>query len=561
VVGFQADLVGSLATTLWLLQAAVGFVLLISIVNVANLLLARAESRTREVAVRHALGASRRRLLRQFLTESLLLGLVGGGLGILVALWALDGVTALIPREAPRAGEIALDAPVVAFAVICSIAAAMVFGLAPILHARRTDLYGALKDGSSRMTANRSRLRARRALVTGEIALAVILVIGCGVMIRSFLRLQRVELGFAPDHLLTFGVEIPEKAYPPPAADAFWHRLHDRLIGLPGVRAAGLVGWLPPSHEISTNAIVFPGRSASDPGEPDWSTDYMQTVDNDAFAALGARVVRGRGFTASDGPGAPRVAMVNESFATRFFHGRDPIGQTVQLLFNGEPVFTVVGVVADVKTGGLDRPAGAELILPLWQSTTAWARPQVPSQLYGIVRTSDDPAALIPAVERAVAEIDPALPLFQVRTMNETVWQAVARPRFLLFLLSAFAGVALMLAAVGIYGVMAHTVAQRSHEIGLRVALGACPADVRAMVLRQAGRLVALGVALGVAGSIALSLVLGGALTEAFYGEAVIQPVLLTGVALAIAATALIATWIPAQRATRVQPTVALRSE
>jgi len=560
-VSFQDDLIGSLATTLWLLQGAVLFVLLISIVNVANLLLARAETRTREVAVRHALGASRRRLVRQFTTESLILGLLGGGLGILVATWAIDGVTALIPRALPRAGEIALDGSAVAFAVACSIAAALVFGLAPILHARRTDLHGALKDGSSRMTGGKARLRVRRTLVIGEIALAVVLVIGCTVMVRSFVRLQRVELGFAPDHLLTFGIDLPEKTYPAATAEAFWRRLDERLRALPDVRAAALVAKLPPSTPMEGDALAFPGRTAGAPGEPDWVTEFVQIADGHMLEALGARLARGRAFTRSDVAGAPPVAMINEAFARKFFRGLDPIGQRIQLPSANNLELTVVGVVADIKQAGIDQPAGADLILSLWQLASMTGNQRGAESMYGVLRTTGDPADLIPAVYRAVAELDPALPLFDVHTMDDVLWEAVARPRFLMFLLTAFAGIALLLAVVGIYGVMAHTVAQRTHEIGLRVALGARPAQVRAMVLRQAATLVAGGVGLGLVAALALSEALGAALRGLFYGEPLAQPVVLAAVALVVTATALLATWLPVRRATRVEPTVALRSE
>jgi putative ABC transport system permease protein len=560
-VAFQADLVGSLSAALWLLQAAVLFVLLISIVNVANLLLARSETRTREIAVRHALGASRRRLLRQFVTESLVLGLAGGGLGILAAMWAIDGVTALIPRAAPRAGEIALDTPVVMFAVACSIAAALVFGLAPILHARRSDLHGALKDGSRGTTGSRARLRVRRALVISELALAVVLVVGCTVMVRSFLRLQRVELGFQPDHLVTFGVELPRKSYPQGADAAFWQRLEDRLRALPGVRAVGLVDDLPPTQRKDSNGIAFPGRSASDRDEPDWITDFSQTASVDAFAALGARLVRGRGLAASDTAEAPGVALVNESFAAKLFRGRDPVGQRIKVLSGSQRELTVVGVIADMSRESIDAPAGTQMTVPLAQYPALWNQPRAPAAMYGVLRTTGDPGELLPAVHRVVAELDPALPVFDARTMDDVLWEAVARPRFLMFLLTSFAGIALLLAAVGIYGVMAHTVAQRTHEIGLRVALGARPAQVRAMVLRQVAVLVAAGVAVGLAAAVALAELLGARLTDAFYGERLAQPVLLAGVALAVIAIALLATWIPVRRATEVQPTVALRSE
>jgi putative ABC transport system permease protein len=560
-VAFHADLVGSLSTTLWLLQGAVLFVLLISIVNVANLLLARSETRTREVAVRHALGASRRRLLRQFVTESLILGLGGGGLGILVAMWAIDGVTSLIPRAAPRAADIMLDGPAVAFAVACSVAAALVFGLAPILHARGTDLHGALKNGSSRMTGSKARLRVRRALVIGEIALAVVLVVGCTVMVRSFLRLQQVNLGFAPEHVLTYGVELPRKSYPYPADAAFWRRLDERMRALPGVRAATLLTQLPPSTPKDIKAFTLPGRIPTDADEPDWVTDFLQIHGDDAVEALGARIVRGRTFTHADVEDSPRVALVNEAFATRFFRGRDPIGQQINLLAKPGLPFTVVGVLGDIKQNGVDQPASTEIVLPLRQYPSTLEPARAPVAMYVVLRTTGDPAELIPLIHRVVAELDPELPLFDVRTMDDVLWEAVARPRFLMFLLTSFAGIALVLAAVGIYGVMAHTVAQRTHEIGLRVALGARPAQVRAMVLRQAAALVAAGVGLGLAAAVALSELLGASLSDMFYGGQLAQPVLLAGVAIAVTATALLATWIPARRATLVQPTVALRSE
>jgi putative ABC transport system permease protein len=562
---FQEDLVGGLSTTLWLLQGAVLLVLLISIVNVANLLLARSETRTREVAVRHALGASRRRLMRQFVTESLLLGILGGALGILVAVWAVDGVTALIPESAPRASEIELDATAVAFAVACSIFAALLFGMAPILHARRTDLHGALKDGSPRMTGSKAKLRARRGLVIAEIALAVVLVIGCTVMVRSFVKLQQVELGFAPDHLLTFELALPKKTYPGATGDMLWHRLTDRLRGLPGVTAVTMLDGLPPQRPINANDIDFPGKPPPPPNsDVVWNVDYWQVVGDDFLEAIGARLVKGRGLLRSDTADAPPVVLVNESFVKKFFPDVDPIGQQVEVteLRDRPPIHqTVVGVVADMKQGGIDRPSGTEVYIPAWQYTMLSEPPDSMASTYIAVRTEGDPAALGPAAARVVAELDPTLPISKLRTMDAVVWEAVARPRFLTFLLTSFAGIALLLAAVGIYGVMAHTVAQRTHEIGLRVALGAQPAQVRAMVLRQAGALVAIGIAIGLCAAVGLQLVLDASLTNLFYGERLSQPLLLGGVGIAVALTALLATWIPVRRATRIEPMVALRSE
>jgi putative ABC transport system permease protein len=561
---FHDDLVGNLSTTLWLLQAAVLLVLMIAIVNVANLLLARSETRTREVAVRHALGASRRRLLRQFLTESILLGAIGGGLGILVAVWAVDGVTELIPKSAPRANEIALDAKAVVFAVACSFAAAMLFGMAPIFHAKKSDLHSALKEGGPRMTGSRARLRIRRALVIAEISLAVLLVIGCTVMVRSFLKLQQVDLGFDPQNVLTLELELPQKRYPGTTADVFWHRLDEKLHALPGVKNATLMRGLPPSRPINANDINFPNRTHK-PDELPWNVDYWQGVGDNWVETLGVKVVKGRAFTRGDTAESPRVVMVNEAFVKRFFPGEDPIGKQVEIYEMRPPrpkiYQTIVGVVGDMKQAGIDKPSGTEVYVPTWQLTSLDDPPDATRIMWIVVRTDGDPELMGPAVTRAIADLDPTLPISSMRPMNDVMWEAVARPRFLTFLLTSFAGLALLLAAVGIYGVMAHTVAQRTHEIGLRVALGAQPSHVRKMVLKQAGVLVAIGVVTGLAVTLLIQLLLGGKLQSVFYGAELAQPILLVAVAVTVTLTALLATWIPARRATRVEPTVALRSE
>lgn len=563
-IPFQADLVGSLATTLWLLQGAVLFVLLIAIVNVANLLLARAETRTREIAVRHALGANHRRLVRQFITESLLLGVIGGALGILVAAWAIDGVTALMPKSAPRADEIRLDGMAVMFAVCCAIAASLLFGLAPIVHARRTDLYASLKDGGGRTTSSKARLRVRRGLVIAEIALAVVLVIGCTVMVRSLIHLQRVDVGFDPSRTLVFGVELPQKAYQGTTGDVFWTRLEQRMKALPGVESVAMLDAPLPLRPLNANDFTFPDRPMNMliPA----NVDYNQLVNADGFAALGARIVKGRGITAADSLDAPPVLVVNEAFVKRFFPGQDPLGQRIQPTYFADPKkavsATVIGVVADIKNAGIDRPAGTELFIAREQYARLSDPPVADNIQYVMIRTTgSDPRDLLPAVHQAVAALDPALPLFQIDTMDSVMWEAVARPRFLAFLLSAFAAIALLLAAVGIYGVMAHTVAQRTHEIGLRVALGARPAQVRAMVLRQAATLVAGGVAIGLGIALGLELVTAQSLHGMLYGGELAQPVLLAGVIIGVTGAALLATWVPVRRATRVEPTVALRME
>jgi len=556
----QSDLVKTVAAPIWLLQGAALLVLVIAIVNVANLLITRAESRSREIAVRHALGASRRRLVRQLLTESLALGLCGGGLGVLVAVWGVAGLLAIIPRAAPRYTELRLDATAVGFAAGCAIASSLVFGLAPILHARRTDLHGALKDGSSRMTGSRGGARLRRALVIGEIALAIPLVVGCSVLVRGFLRSQQVEPGFAPDHLLTFGIALPRAAYPDTAVDAFWHRLEARLRGLTGARHVALFDTLPLISGEQIWTFEIPDRPQP-PGEPLRLVDQGRVVSEDALATLGARIVRGRGFTAADAAGAPDVVVINRAFATRYFPGEDPIGRQVVVPVGAHAVpRAVVGVLADIQQQ-VDAPAGTELMIPLWQSASLLEPPRSYTSLIVGIRTAGDPAALLPTVEHAVAALDPALPLIEPMTMEAGIWLVNARARILAQFLSVFAGLALALAAVGIYGVMANSVAQRTAEIGLRVALGAPPARVRAMVLRQAAALAATGLALGLGAAIAIDRALGAGVQDLFYGERFAEPRVCAAVALAIAATALIASWIPARRATRIEPTVALRNE
>jgi putative ABC transport system permease protein len=556
----QADLIKGVVTPLWLLQGAVLLVLVIAVVNVANLLIARAETRTREIAVRHALGASRRRLVRQLLTESLVLGVCGGALGVFAAVWGVDGMIAIIPRIAPRYTELRLDGVAVAFAAACAIASSLVFGIAPIVHARRTDLHGALKDGSSRMTVSRGSARFRRGLVIAEIALAIPLVIGCTVMVRGFLRSQQFEPGFAPDHLLTFQIALPRAAYPDTTGDAFWHRIEDRMRGLTGVRSAALLSNLPESDDQTLWPFEIEGRPRP-PGEPPPLVDNARVISDGAIDTLTARIVHGRGISAADAARAPEVVVINQAFAARYFPGEDPIGRQLRLVIGDHPVArTIVGVYADMRQR-VEEPAGTELMIPLWQWAQLFEKPRSYRSLMVVARTAGDPHALMPAVERAVAELDPALPIIDLKTMDEVVWLGNARMRIVSQFLSVFAGLAFALALVGIYGVIAHSVAQRTPEIGLRVALGARPAQVRAMVLRQAATLVAAGFALGLGTAIAIDRALGAGVQALFYGERLAQPALCAAIALAVTATALLASWIPARRATRIEPNVALRNE
>jgi len=572
----HGEVVGSLSTTLWLLQGAVLFVLLIAIANITNLLLARAETRTREVAVRHALGATRARLVRQLVTESVALGVIGGTLGILVAVWALDATIALIPRSAPRLAEIELDSNALLFALVLTLASSILFGLAPILHTRRTDVHTALKEGGPRTTGSKTRLRVRRALVVAEIALAVVLVIGCALMVKSFVRLQQVDLGYRPDHLLTMEVELPPKTYDTYAkAVPFWRRLEERVAALPGVTGAALMGSLPPDRHGNFNDLGLPGRTHPQ-GDTPWNVDYWQVVGPTAFETLGARIVKGRALGPSDVAGAPAVVVINEAFAAKFFPGEDPIGKLVDVTPwdrpdpSDPPGFerpktgpdqTVVGVVADIKNGGVGKAAGTEVFLSLYQVQDVITGGGPSPTMVLVIRTSKSPERLVPPVSRVIADLDPSLPLSKIRTMDEVVWTAIAKPRFLTFLLGSFAFLALILAAIGIYGVMAYTVAQRTHEIGIRVALGAQPRQVRAMVLRQAGMLAAIGVGVGLVAALAVERALENALASATFGARLHDPVLFALVVVVVIGAAMFATWLPARRATHVAPTVALRTE
>lgn len=559
----KQEVLGSLATTLWILQAAVLLVLLIAVANVTNLLLARAEARSREIAVRHALGAGRGRLVRQLLTEALTLGVLGGALGVLVAVWALDATIALIPASAPRVDEIAMNGRALAFALVVTLASSVLFGLAPILHTRKVDLHASLKDGTKSATGSRARLRVRRALVIAEVALAMVLVIGCGLMVRAFVRLQRVDLGYRPDHLLTFAVELPPKAYPDEAIGPFWRRLQDRMKALPGVERVTILSGLPPQRPLNANDLFLPDQPKPVPGpfSVPWNTDYWQIVGDDAFATLGARIVRGRALGPGDVEGAPSVVVVNQAFADKFFPGEDPIGKRVVVSGDDEAKSfeTIVGVVANIRQAGIDKPAGTELFFTIWQVPQMGLGTATTG--YVVLRTRGAPAAMAPLAEQALRELDPGMPASDVRTMDRVLWEAVARPRFLTFLLAAFAVLALALAAIGIYGVMSYTVAQRTHELGIRAALGAQAGQLRLMVLKQGAIITLLGVGVGLVAALVVQQVLDARLATTLYGERLRDPLLFVEVTAVIVAVALLATWLPARRATRVPPTVALRSE
>ncbi|MGZ3442393.1 MAG: ABC transporter permease, partial [Polyangia bacterium] len=555
----MGEIVGTLRSPLLVLQGAVLLVLLIACANISGLLLARGEARSREIAIRMALGAGRRRLARQLLTESLVLGVIGGALGLVLAAWGLDYMLSLVPSNAPRMSEVRIDGAVLAFTLVASLVTSVVFGLAPVFHLGGPGFQLALSGAGTRSTGGLSRQRFRRALVVGEMALAVVLVVGSGLMIKSFHGVLQVDSGVRSHGLLTFQIELPEKEYPTnDHATTLWTTLEARLGALPGAHKATVMTGLPPNRQINANDIFFEGKTPSKDG-PAWNVDYFQTVGDDYFETLGIGIVEGRAFDARDnGDGMP-AALVNQQFARRFFPGEPILGRRVRPGDEG-PWITIVGVVKDVKQQGIDAPTGTEIYFAMRQLAKAFPRA---NRLMNVaIRTDlDQPRTLERSVREAVGELDSTLAIAKLASMDELMYDAVAKPRFVTALLGALAGLALLLAAIGIYGVMSYSVAQRTRELGIRMALGAEPARVRAMVLWQGLRLGVTGIVLGTAASLAVNLLLRRALGEMLFKVSAVDPSTFAGVMAVMLVVATLACYAPARRATRVDPMVALRED
>ncbi|HYU15063.1 MAG TPA: FtsX-like permease family protein, partial [Candidatus Acidoferrum sp.] len=501
------------------------------------------------------------RIVRQLLTESTVLGLLGAGLGLAVAAWGVDLAVALLPEGAPRRQEIDIDGWVLAVGIGCSLFVSLLFGLAPALHAQVDNLHRGLQEGSARATSGRTRLRLRRALVVAEIALAVVLVVGCGLMLRSFSRVQEVDLGFDPEHLVTMQIELPEATYRKSAqVVAAWERLESEVSRLPGVRSRTLMSGLPPYRQPNSSDIHLFGVAQRSNG-PIWNVDYWQIVGDDYFATMGIPIMEGRGFDEGDRVGAQPVVLVNQTMARKFWPGLDPIGRRVTLAGDADdPAQTIVGVVADVKQAGVDKPTGSEIYVPM-RLLAAMSDNDAQRLMYLVVRGEGDLMDLAGSVRRVVSRIDSSLAVAEVRTMDEILWQAVARPRFFAVLMGGFAGIALLLAAIGTFGVIAYSISQRTRELGIRMALGARPRAVRWMVLREGMLLVVIGAGLGLAGAAALDVTLSRVLSEMLFGVAALDPSTFVAVPLLIVAVGAFACWLPAARATRVDPILALRHD
>jgi putative ABC transport system permease protein len=547
----QEEVVGDVRPALLVLLGAVGFVLLIACANVGNLLLARAEARQKEIAVRTALGAARGRLTQQFLTESVVLSLVGGIVGLTLGSLGVKALLASYPDSIPRANEVAMDGTVLVFTVGVSVVAGLVFGLAPLLHLTVKDLSSSLQDGGQRTTAGAARLILRRGLVASELALAVILVIGAGLMLRSFSALQQVDPGFEVDNLLSFNIST---TFTTGAEEAlFLEDLRAQLAGLPGVTAVAGMSGLPPDRRLNANSMDFEGLERNPDGPPH-NVDFWQFVSDDYFTTMGIPVMGGRAFSRQDVDGSLPVVMVNETMARTFWPDESPIGRRLRPR-GGSPWLTVIGVVKDVKQQGMDEETGTELYFYKPQVTTLF------NSTFGtmnfVARTTVPPLSLARSVRETVWSLDATLPVADVLPMERVIFDSVARPRFLTLLLLTFGGVALTLAALGTYGVMSYTVAERTQEMGIRMALGAQSGAVIGLVLRQGLLVAGIGLVIGTAGAVGLTKLMSSIL----FGVSATDVATFAAVPLILLTVAAVACLVPALRATQVDPVTVLKAQ
>jgi putative ABC transport system permease protein len=552
VVPLHEQLAGGVRRPLMMLLVAVGFVLLIACANIAGVLLARAAARQREIAVRAALGASRWRIVRQLLTESLLLGLLGGGLGVVIAMWTLAFLQQLIPNGMREMASLTLDLPVLAFTVGISLVAGVIFGLAPAIQASKTNLNDALKSGSGRTGFGAAQRWLRNTFVVAEIALSLVLLVGAGLLIQTLAKLRGQYAELRPDSVLTMRTQLSGGNYREHAQRvAFFDAVLARVKTLPGVAAAGYTTAVPLTG-MTSNGLTLEGREA----EPNvsWNAVHRQ-ISPGYFQAMGLALRQGRSFNERDGERAMPVAVVNETMARQFWPSEDPLGKRFKVgpLEGANPWHTVVGVVADVRQMGVDVPVKAEMFVPYWQGAPYTLF--VPRDL--VIRTTNAPASLTPAVRQAIREVDPNQPVANVRTMDEVLGRVTAQRSLGMQLLTAFAALGLLLAALGIYGVLSYFVVQHTPEIGVRMALGAQPADVLKLVIWKGMKLALAGVAAGILGALLLTRLMRSLL----FGVSAIDPLTFAGVAALLTTVAFLACYIPARRATKVDPMVALRYE
>jgi putative ABC transport system permease protein len=546
LISLEDQLVGSIRPALLVLLAAVGFVLLIACANVSNLLLARAVGRQREIAIRTALGASPWRVMRQLMTESLLLSMLGGALGLLLAYWLIGPLVALSPSTIPRLNEIGIDGRTLAFTLVISLLTALVFGLLPALKFSKPDLQEALKQGGQ--TTGAGSVLLRSVLVVAEVSLTMVLLVGAGLLVKSFWRILQVNPGFNSDNVLTMQISLPESAYSEEGRVVTFHRqLLERTKSLPGVESAGIINNLPLGGVDINSFFWIEGDAAQKPTHD----SGFRVVSPDYFRTMNIPLVKGRLFTEQDNETATPVGIISQSVAEAAWPGQDPLRKRLQSRNdNREEWTTIVGVVADVRHRGLDKRVSADLYLPYAQ------RPFRASDVTVVMRISTEPAAMISEVRELVRSIDKNVPV-EFETMERIFDRSVANRRYNTLLLGTFAGLALLLSLIGIYGVLSYTVTQNTHEIGIRMALGAQPRDVLKLIVGQGMILALLGVGLGVLGALALTRVMASLL----YDTKATDPLTFLGVSALLIAVAFLACYVPARRATRVDPMEALRYE
>ena len=559
VVSARDQVSGDVRPALLVMLGAVALVLLVACANVANLLLARAEARHRELAIRSALGAGRTRIVRQLLAESLLLATAGAALGLVLAAAGLRALIAFSPPNVPRLDAIGMDGRVVAFTAAIAVLTSVVFGLVPALQASGTTTQEMLNEGGRGASAGVRRQRVRRTLVVTEVALAMVLVVGAGLLIKSFARLMGIDAGVRPERVLTMELSLPGAKYAQPRSRAFFEQLRQRVAALPGVTSAGFVRELPFANEIGDWSFRIVGRGADRPDEAFGAADW-QVATPGYFEAMGVALRSGRFLEDADATRSAPVVVISEMMARTFWPNQDPVGQQIRLGGTGPGPDTlprtVVGVVADVRHKGLDAETKTQMYLPHTQFPSTDSNFAI-NRMSLVVRARTDPLMLAPAVRREIRALDPEIPVSRVRSMEQVLSASASVRELNVMLLSVFAAVALTLAALGIYGVMAYTVTQRTKEIGVRMALGASAVEVQRLVLRQGLLLAGLGVLLGALGAVAL----GRVLTSLLFGVSATDPTIYAAVTAVLAAVALLATYVPARRATRVSPMVALRYE
>ena len=553
VVPLQQSIVGDVRPALLIFLSAVSFVLLIACANVASLLLARAATRQREMAIRSALGASRWKIIRQLLSESVLLSLVGGGLGLLLAVWILNLLVAAAPHQIPRLTAIEIDRWTLAFTFLLSVVTGVIFGLAPAWRAAKPDLNSTLRESSGQM-AGGARQRLRSVLVVSEIALSLVLLIGAGLLVKSFARLRSTPLGFESRNVLTASITLPEASYPTmPSVKSYYQESLARIVARPEVQAASIVNALP----LGNGGVRIRGNLTIE-GEPAerkglWANKVG--IGPDYFKVMSIPLLKGRPFTDRDTADAPGVVIISESFARIAWPNQDPIGKRLNIGFGGETWREVVGVASDVKQGEIGERSSVSLYQPFLQVSDK--RRWFLGDMTFVVRTTAEPQSFAGTLRSELATIDRDLPLYNVKLLNQVVGEQFTDPAFYTMLLGSFSALALVLAAAGIYGLVSYATTQRTHEIGIRMALGACTRDVLRLVIRQGMTLVAVGIAIGIAGSFALTRVL----TKFLYQVTATDPATFVAISLLLALIAFLACYVPARRATKVNPLEALRYE